>query len=751
MSTETGNSRNQDAVNTVVPEFVERRFREIEARVLSYMPDVDTGRLRDALEYANEKHFGQTRKSGEPYISHPVEVMGLVASMKLDASSLCAALLHDTVEDTEATLAIVEERFGRDVAELVDGLTKIAKISFKSREEHQAENIRKLIVAMSRDLRVIFVKLADRMHNIQTLGAMSDEKKERIGRETLEIYAPLANRLGINWVKTALEDESLKHLHPDAYVDLKARINQKRSERDAYINETSRLLLTLMREQDIEAEVQGRSKHFYSIWRKMERTGVDFDEIYDITAFRILVDGKDSCYHALGRVHEEWRPVAGRFKDYIAVPKPNGYRSLHTTVIGPSGERVEIQIRTHEMHRVAEYGVAAHWAYKEGRRGEDAQVESFNWIRNLVEAQAEIDDSREYLESVKLDLFDDEVFVFTPQGDVKNLPRGSSPLDFAYAVHSEVGDHCTHAKVNNRLVPLRYELNTGDVVEIITREDQHPREEWLDIVKSSRARSRIRSWIGAEKRESARQLGYEMLNAKLRTLGTKFSTLQKTNRIDQVAEVLKVQGADSLLVDLGYGKIPLQNVIRLLFPDEARKEKSEQASESGTLKRISSRLRSLIGAGEQHRSVQIDGMDGEFASQFARCCSPVPGEEIVGFVTRGRGVTIHKADCSRLEDLESERLIDVTWKVAASEQKNATQRRVRVRVLCRDDSGILSKMFEAFSSRGVAITEAHCRSTGDGLATSTFDVMVDSAGQLGEALKTVRQVSGVMSVDRVAK
>lgn len=736
---------------------LERRFAEVETRIRSYLPDADLSSFRRAFEFACSSHCGQMRKSGEPYIGHPLEVAAIVAELRLGVPSLCAALLHDTVEDTPATLEDLADAFGEQVAFLVSGLTKLSKIEFQSREEHQAENLRKLIVAMTRDLRVVLIKLADRLHNIRTLQHMRPDKQKRIASETLEIYAPLAGRLGINWLKNELEDESLKYLDPSAYQELKQRINQKKSERDDYIWRTTSVLNAMLEEHGIEAQVSGRPKHFYSMYRKMKRSGIEFDEIYDITAFRIIVADKAACYNVLGLVHDRWRPVAGRFKDYVAVPKTNGYQSLHTTVVGPSGERVEIQIRTEEMHRTAEYGVAAHWAYKEGRDISTSDTGDFAWMRALVESHAEINDSREYLESVKLDLFDDEVFVFTPNGDIKALPRGATPLDFAYAIHTEVGDHCVHARVNNRQTSLRHILENGDVVEIITREDQHPREEWLEFAKSARARSKIRAYIGAEKRERARKMGEEMVTAELKKHGLRYSSLVRDGKMGRAAEQLKFQNVDQMMIDIGYGRHQPELLTRYFVPNAAERTRSQESGPNSTvantgpqraIRRFGERLRSLVGRTEA-RSVHIVGLKGDVMTSFARCCDAVPGEPIVGYVTRGRGIVVHARDCDRLDHLESERLVEVDWDQAATEGDREERRRARVRITSHDEPGILSEMSQAFTERGVDIAEARCRSRGDGMATSTFEVLVTNAGQLGEALKHVGRVEGVVNVERM--
>jgi len=654
-------------------------------------------------------------------------------------------LLHDTVEDTETTLDEIAQHFGAEAAALVDGLTKISKLKFKSREEAQAENIRKLIVSMGRDLRVILVKLSDRLHNIRTIDAMSPASARRIAQETLDIYSPLANRLGINWIKTELEDCAFRAMNPEAYDMLRQRVAMTKSERELYISDVNVTLAGVLRQHGLTAEVHGRPKHFYSIHRKMEKSQIDFDQIYDLTAFRIIVDSKASCYEALGLVHDLWKPVPGRFKDYIAVPKPNGYQSLHTTCLGPKGQRIEIQIRTNDMHRVAEHGVAAHWAYKEGT-SLDASGSQFAWLRELVQNQAEIDDSAQFLDSVRLDLFADEVFVFTPGGDILSLPKGGTALDFAYAVHSEVGSHAVHAKVNGRGVSLRHELANGDTVEILTRADQQPREEWLEIVKSARARAKIRQHIRRGERDRAKEMARTMLSNDLRRYGIRYENVLKSGDLQAAAELLKQQNVDQLLAAIGYGKVQRDSVVAKIVPPETQQRAQKP---TGAVRQIGERIAQLIGLNTKVGTVKLAGMDGEVMVTYARCCSPVVGEEIVGYVTRGRGVVVHLANCHRIPHLEEERRIEVEWEVLKSQSDEATRRRVTVRVVCHDEPGKLAELTAAFSMRGVNITEAHCRTTDDGLATNVFEVVVANAGQLSEAMKTVGKVDGVIRVERV--
>ena len=724
---------------------LESRYADAVRKVVGYLPQADLHLMRAALEFAEAKHRGQMRKSGEPYIGHPMEVAHIAADLHLDIHSVCAAFLHDTVEDTDATYEEIRGRFGDDVAMLVEGLTKISKLEFKSKEEAQAENIRKLIISMGRDIRVILVKLADRLHNLRTLQHMAEAKQRRIAQETLDIYSPLANRLGINWMKTELEDTSFRYLNSGAYYGLAERIAQTRKQRETYISETSTLLQKLLQKNAVAAEIQGRPKHFYSIYKKMQSQGVDLDDLHDVTAFRVIVEEMSTCYTVLGLVHAAWKPVGGRFKDYIAVPKPNGYQSLHTTVLGPQGERIEIQIRTHDMHRVAEHGVAAHWAYKEGKAAvPDASAQQFAWLRDLVHSQQDIDDSVELLDTVRHDLIADEVFVFTPAGDVINLAQGATPLDFAYAVHSEVGDHAVHARVNGRGVSLRHVLKTGDRVEITTRADQHPREEWLDFVKSGKARAKIRQYIRAEKREKARELGRTLLTAEFKRYGLRFDNVLKSGDLLAAAEILKTQTVDQLLIAVGYGKIKKESVAEKVAPPEIVPR--DEPVVPGRMQRIGEHLRRVIGR-PQDRGIRLAGMDGEVMVKYGKCCSPVPGDKIVGYVTRGRGLVVHTADCTRMSNLEGERQVEVEWDSLAPEGEDKC-RSVTVRVLCKDEPGLLSKMSHAFSTRGVNIAQAHCRTREDGLATNIFEVSVRHASQLNDALRAVQKIEGVVTVER---
>lgn len=737
------------------------RYAEFERFVSEYIgPEADLDMLRRAFEMMVDRHSKQVRQSGEPYATHPLAVARICAELKLGVPSLCAAFLHDVVEDTETSLDEIRETFNDQVAFFVEGLTKLSRIQFQSKEEHQAENLRKLIVAMTRDLRVVLIKLADRLHNIQTLGVCKPDKQRRIATETLEIYAPLAGRLGINWLKGELEDESLKYLDPVAYQNLKYLIQQKKSERDAYIESTTLTLRKMLDDAGIQyAEVYGRPKHFYSMYRKMKRSGITFDEIHDITAFRVIVSDKAMCYNVLGLVHDRWRPVAGRFKDYIAVPKGNGYQSLHTTVIGPKGERVEIQIRTRDMHETAEFGVAAHWAYKEGRIVDDESSSTMAWMRSLVETQAEINDSIEYLESIKLDLFDDEVFVFTPNGDVKALPRGSTPLDFAYAVHSEVGHHAAHARVNGRHASLRQTLENGDIVEISTREDQHPRPEWLEIAKSSRARNKIRAYIGQEKRDRAKAIGEDLLSAELRKFDTKLQKALSEGKCQKVIDQLKLPSVEQLYVDIGLGRLQADYVVRQMLPQAAAAAAAFAAANTAAnrqgsqtyvapARKFGERIQNYTGNLED-RKAHVVGLTGDVMTSFARCCQPVPGEPIIGYVTRGRGVVVHLQDCDRIRFLEPERLLEVGWDGESSEGKQEERRIARLRIVAKDQQGILAELTNAFTSRRLDINEARARIRHDGMAVCTFELAVRNAQQLYDAIRAIQKIPVVVSVDRL--
>src|SRR4051794_34614434 len=545
------------------------KLADIVERVRSYHPAADVEIVSRAYDYSVRAHEGQKRKSGDPYFIHPASVAGIITELRLDTASICAGLLHDVVEDTLVPIEDIEREFGSEVGFLVDGVTKLSKINFTSKEDRQAENFRKMVVAMARDIRVLLVKLCDRLDNMRTLEAMNAESQERISRETMDIYAPLANRLGIARFKGELEDLSFKYLDPQAYQDLSAKVNKTKRERDRYIADVSKTLSSRLAEQGFPADVTGRAKHYYSIYRKMKIQECDFEQVYDVIAFRVVVESVADCYATLGVIHSKWTPVPGRFKDYVALPKPNMYQSLHTTVIGPGRERIEIQIRTHDMQRVAEHGIAAHWKYKEKISGgvDPRDAERFGWLRQLMEFQREMKDPAEFLESVKVDLFADEVYVFTPKGDVRVFPRGATPIDFAYAIHSQVGDHCSGSRVNGAIVPLRYKLRNGDVVEVMTSTNQHPSKDWMDYVVTGRAKSKVRSYLRADQRDKSLKLGRELLEKGLHARGISMQRFLKSPEdVRRIQEENKVSSEEELFINIGYGKIAADDVANFLAP-----------------------------------------------------------------------------------------------------------------------------------------------------------------------------------------
>lgn len=712
------------------------RLNDILDTVESYNPSADFNLIRKAYVFCAKVHQGQTRLSGEPYIIHPLEVAGILANLKLDVPSIVTGLLHDTIEDTLATNEELVAMFGQEVADLVDGVTKISKIHFKTKEENQAENFRKMLLAMSKDIRVILVKLADRLHNMRTLEFQPDPKQRSISSETMDIYAPISNRLGISWIKVELEDLSFRYLNPQMHADLSKRVLLKKQEREQYVAATRAIIEKNLLEHGIKGDVSGRSKHLYSIWRKMEKRSVDFDEIYDLTAFRILVDDVKTCYEVLGVIHSSWRPVPGRFKDYIAMPKGNMYQSLHTTVIGPNGDRIEVQIRTCEMHRVADAGIAAHWKYKEGKGYDEKEVRRFAWLRQLLEWQQELQDSREFMDSVKVELFPEEVYVFTPKGDVKGFPKGSTPIDFAYSVHSDVGHRCVGAKVNGKLVPLKHEFQNGDIVEIITSPHHTPSKDWLKIVKSSRARNRIRAWIKTEERNRSMVLGREICEKEFRKYSLNLQKLQKVGEIKRVAGEFGFANDDDLLAAVGYGKLSAGQVIGKLVSEEkftARKDQKE------------SRITSVINRLKPKSSgaVEVGGME-DILVRYGKCCNPLPGDEIIGFITRGQGVTIHTSDCKFARESDPDRRINVTW----NRDKNSALP-VRLRVLCHDEKGILANMTMAITNAEANIASAHVKSTVDKRGENIFEINVTDLPHLQKVMNSLMKIKGVFKVERV--
>jgi GTP pyrophosphokinase len=711
--------------------------------IQGYFPDADLALVRKAHAFAEKAHGEQKRSSGDPYIIHPTEVAQILADLRLDLSSICAAFLHDTVEDTSAKLEDIEREFGKDVATLVDGVTKLNKMSFRTTEEKQAENFRKMIIAMSKDIRVIIVKLADRLSNMRSLQFLPTHKQKTISQETLDIYAPLANRLGMSRIKVELEDLCLRFIHPDVYYKLAELVTKNKSEREKFIEDVVHLIHEKLTEYDVTAQVSGRAKHFYSIYKKMERRQVDFTELHDLIAFRIIVENITECYKALGVIHAAFRPVPGRFKDYIAMPKANHYQSLHTTVIGPSGERTEIQIRTHEMHLVAERGIAAHWKYKEGKVDSSTR-DNVLWVNRLLEWQKDLSDPNEFLETVKVDLFSEDVFVFTPKGEVKELPYGATPLDFAYAVHTDVGNRCVGAKVNGRIVSLRHRLKSGDAIEVITSPSQTPSKDWLKIVKSSRAKAKIRAFIKMRERELARVEGVDLFEKALRKYELSISKLEKSGKIDEVMKEFGVRSMDEFHVGIGYGRFPIDQIIQKLIPKEeleALKARVKSEEEESFLKKA---IKSATKKSEARNAIVVEGVD-DLLVRYARCCNPVPGESIVGFITRGRGVTIHQANCTRALDTDTERRIEVSWNKSLHAP---VKRAVRIRVFSNDDTGLLALMSQTITGCGVNIASANIRTTKDKKAIALFEVEVGNMEQLNRVMSALESKKGVISVER---
>jgi len=702
-----------------------------------YQPGADLDLVKRAYRFSEISHQGQQRASGEPYLSHPLEVAGLLVNFKMDVTTVTAGLLHDVLEDTRATKDDLTREFGVEIADLVDGVTKIGKLAFSSKEERQAENFRKMLVAMARDIRVLMIKLADRLHNMRTLDYLVQDRGRKIAEETLDIYAPLAHRLGMAKVKAELEDLALRCLHAEDYADLQRQVAKRRLEREAEINQVIAILERKLGEVGIEAQIRGRPKHFYSIWKKMHDQGREFDEIYDLTAVRVITNSVRDCYGALGVIHSLWKPVPGRFKDFIAMPKVNMYQSLHTTVIGPKGDPVEIQIRTREMHRVAEEGIAAHWLYKEKKSDKDKFDQSLVWLRQLMEWQQEMKDPREFMESVRVDLFPDEVYVFTPKGDVKALPEGSTPIDFAFAVHTQVGHRCAGAKVNGKLVPLRYTLRQGDIVEIVTSPTQHPSRDWLKIIKSSRARSKINQWLKTEERARSLSLGRELFEREARKYRLSPATLLGSEEVvKKVLTELGFPSVDDLLASIGYGKTGVHQVLTKLAPGEVL--------EAG--RTPEAKPQKAARPAKSDGGVKIRGVE-DLLVRFARCCTPVHGDPIVGFITRGRGLTVHTRDCHTVAQgfLDKERVVGAEWDVA-----EPAARPVKIAVyIGRDRPGLLAEISAAISSRHGNITKAEITVTEDRKGINHFVVEVADLHQLQQIIGAIREVRDVIKVERV--
>ncbi|MDR3641583.1 MAG: bifunctional (p)ppGpp synthetase/guanosine-3',5'-bis(diphosphate) 3'-pyrophosphohydrolase [Humidesulfovibrio sp.] len=719
------------------------RINEITDKVASYIEKPDLELIQKAYIFTAEAHAGQTRLSGEPYLSHPMSVAKILADMQLDEATVAAGLLHDTVEDTKATIEEIEELFSEEVADIVDGVTKISKMQFESKAVAQAENIRKMILAMAEDIRVLMVKLADRLHNMRTLDFQSSVKQRLISQETLEIYAPLANRLGLHRTKVELEDLCLKYLKPDVYEQIDQGVAAHHTSDNDYIDKVIGFINQMLQDNHITARVAGRTKHRYSIYAKMQQQSLGLDQIFDLIAFRIIVQSLKDCYAVLGLIHSIWKPVTGRFKDYISIPKANMYQSLHTTVIGPDGERIEIQIRTEEMNRVAEHGVAAHWQYKErGKKGSNRDAERFTWLRQILDWQRDLKDPREFMASLRFDLFQDEVYVFTPRGDIKELPEGATPVDFAYAVHSKVGDHCAGAKVNGRLVTLDTPLKNSDRVEIITDAHRNPSRDWLKFVKTARARTRIKQYIRTEERARSISLAKEMLEKEGRKVGVNVAKAVKDGHFLKLAEELNLPSVDELLSQVGYARLTPRKVLQKLYGmlhvgEKLVDETPHKAPEPAPAPTEAAKAKKGEG-------IRITGVD-DVLLRFASCCNPLPGEPIVGYVSRGRGVTIHAADCVNLKELEPERLVSVSWDGVEDKPYPA-----KIRIVCRNFKGALSQVTALLTSDDVNIYAGSFQSNVDGNAVMEFTVEVTNLTQLYGVLDKIRNVESVTEAVRVS-
>ncbi|MFZ2087001.1 MAG: bifunctional (p)ppGpp synthetase/guanosine-3',5'-bis(diphosphate) 3'-pyrophosphohydrolase [Desulfobaccales bacterium] len=709
------------------------RLQDIEGEVLKHHPEADTSLIQKAYVFSAKGHEGQIRLSGEPYLSHPLEVAYLLAQMGLGPITVSCGLLHDTVEDTAASLDELDEYFGEEVTDIVNGVTKIGQLIFGNKATQQAEYIRKMVLSMSQDIRVLLVKLADRLHNMRTLGFMEPAKQRRIAQETMDIYAPLAGRLGIFRLKAELEDLAFFYLEPEAYQQIQEGLTLKKGEREKYVEEICQKLKGKLAEHGLDGEVSGRLKHMHSIYRKLQAQQISLDELYDILAFRIILNTISECYEALGVVNNLFRPVPGRLKDYIGMPKANFYQSIHSTVIGPYGERMEVQIRTQEMHRIAEEGIAAHWSYKEKRPFKVKDAQRFAWLRQLVDLQKDLKTPEELLEGMRLELFPDEVYVFTPQGEVKELPRGATPVDFAYAIHTEVGNTCTGAKVNGRMVPLRHELKNGDTVEITTSGNQRPNRDWLQFVKTPKARHKIRQWLKAMEREQSISLGKELLERELRKSGASLQKLIKDEGdLKKVAQDLSLRQVDDLLEAVGHGKLTAGQVggriMKILAP---------------TVEAEAPPLGAEVRPPKDAGPIRIKGLQ-DLLIHLAACCQPIPGDEIVGYITRGKGVTIHRSDCAYLARTESFRQIPAEW-----DGHPQTFYPANIQVVTVDKPGLLADITSALKSADVNVTKASVTTTAEQRGIANFTVQVSDQQHLDRVFTALKRLKEVISVKRV--
>ncbi|HHP7236665.1 MAG TPA: RelA/SpoT family protein [Desulfobacterales bacterium] len=711
------------------------RITDILDKVSEYILNEDTSLVERAYIYSARVHEGQIRLSGEPYLSHPLEVAGILADMNLDVVSIAAGLLHDVLEDTQATEEDIQTLFGKEVRHIVSGVTKLSKVRIHDSQAREAESMRKMLLAMADDLRVILIKLADRLHNMRTLQYHNnDNKRRKIARETLDIYAPLAARLGIYWIKKELEDRSFRYLMPEEYDHIRNLVQKDQAEREKYIQTVKEYILKKLEMANLKGEVFGRSKNYYSIYHKMTSQNLAFEDVYDIIAFRIIVDTIPHCYETLGLIHSLWKPIDIKFKDYISRPKPNMYQSLHTTVFGPVGERMEVQIRTWEMDKVAKSGIAAHWSYKEGKQVDERASRVYSWIQDLIENQENFRDPGEFLENVRIDLFPDEVYVFTPRGEIRTLPKGATPIDFAYMIHTEVGNQCVGAKVNDRMVPLQYELQTGDVVEINTSKNAHPSKDWLKFVKTVKARSRIRQWIKTQEKDRSLSLGREMCEKAFRKYRLNFNAVVKSDEMNAAVEHFGFKTVDDLIASVGYGKItPLQVVRRLTAKEE------EEEKDVSIFNKLIGRVRKKKPKG----GVVVKGVD-DILIRFGKCCQPVPGDSIVGYITRGYGVTIHRTNCVNALKMNPERQIEVEWS-----NQFADTYPVKIRIRSHDRVGLLADVVGNITKNDANILSATTETMENKMVHSVFTIDVSDTDHLNRILSSIKKIKQVLEVKRI--
>ena len=729
------------------PDPVEQLYRELEAKIREYRPKDEFTALERAFRFARRCHEGQRRDSGEPYMVHPIMVAHILADMRMDIVAMETGLLHDVVEDTSVTVEQVRREFGEEVARCVDGVTKLSKLDFFSAEDRQAESFRKMLLAMVEDIRVIMVKLADRIHNMRTLGYLSPERRERIARETIEIYAPIAHRLGMGKVRGELEDLAFQHLEPDAYREILQAIESRRHSNEEFLDEIRQTVDGELRRENIPARIDGRVKRPYSVFQKLRRQKITVSEVYDLMALRIVTDSVKNCYAALGVIHNKWRPIPGRIKDFIAIPRPNLYQSLHTSVVGPHGQTFEVQIRTEEMHRIAEEGIAAHWKYKEGRKGPAADDQRIAWLRHLVEWQRDVQDPGEFMSTLKVDLYPEEVYTFTPRGKVIVLPRDATPIDFAYAIHSDVGHTCVGAKVNGRIVPLRSALRNGDVVEIMTQPNHEPSKDWLALVKTSRARNKIKHVINASERLKAIEIGQKYLEKEARRLGVQFSRIGKAD-LESVASEYGLSKAEDLYAALGYGKFSARQVLSKVAPGSVKDEPSPDGKPAGApaVEPLPAPAPVPGRPRDSDSVIRVRGMD-DLLVYRAKCCNPIRGEAIVGYVTRGKGVAVHSKACPNVQNLlyDVERKIEVEWARAAEDAFP-----VRIVILTDDRPGMLNQLTSVLSSENSNIRSLEAKADVDhdgGVVEMTVDVR--DKKQLEKLVSAMRRISGVRDVERL--